>query len=217
LGIQTAGDLAAAEPGALEDRFGYRGRELHDRARGVDDREVTPTGRPKSLSRESAFAEATDDEAEKREIVTALAADVAERARSRGAMYRTIGIKVVVPPYDVNTRAQSLSGPVDDPELVREVAVDLLSEFDDEAARKVGVRVSNLSFADADQSSLDGWEGAADGETESPPSDARAAESSATESADDATADGTDDARRHGSENARGTGSDGQVSLGDFD
>ncbi|SFR46084.1 DNA polymerase IV (DinB-like DNA polymerase) [Halogeometricum rufum] len=217
MGIQTAGDLAAADPGELEDRFGSRGRELHDRARGVDDREVTPTGRPKSLSRESAFAEATEDEAEKREIVTALAADVAERARSRGAMYRTIGIKVVVPPYDVNTRAQSLSGPVDDPELVREVAVDLLEEFDDEAARKVGVRVSNLSFADADQSSLDGWEGAADGETESPPSDARAAESSATESADDATADGTDDARRHGSENARGTGSDGQVSLGDFD
>jgi DNA polymerase IV (DinB-like DNA polymerase) len=217
MGIQTAGDLAAADPGALEDRFGSRGRELHDRARGVDDREVTPTGRPKSLSRESAFAEATEDEAEKREIVTALAADVAERARSRGAMYRTIGIKVVVPPYDVNTRAQSLSGPVDDPELVREVAVDLLEEFDDEAARKVGVRVSNLSFADADQSSLDGWEGAADGETESPPSDARAAESSATESADDATTDGTDDARRHGSENARGAGSDGQVSLGDFD
>jgi DNA polymerase IV (DinB-like DNA polymerase) len=195
MGIQTAGDLAAADPGQLEDRFGSRGRELHDRARGDDDREVTPTGRPKSLSRESAFAEATEDEAEKREIVTALAADVAERARSRGAMYRTIGIKVVVPPYDVNTRAQSLSGPVDDPELVREVAVDLLSEFDDEAARKVGVRVSNLSFADADQSSLDGW-GSPD---------------------DDATADRTDEARRRGSGDARGTGSDGQVSLGDFD
>ncbi|SFR43148.1 DNA polymerase IV [Halogeometricum limi] len=160
MGIETAGDLAVADPAALEDRFGSRGRELHERARGNDDREVTPTGRPKSLSRESAFADATDDHEEKSQVVAALAADVAERARSRGAMYRTIGIKVVVPPYEVNTRARSLSGPVDDPELVREVALDLLSEFESDAARKVGVRVSNLSFADTDQSRLDGWEGA---------------------------------------------------------
>ena len=53
MGIETAGDLAAADPAALEARFGSRGREFHDRANGRDDREVTPTGRPKSLSRES--------------------------------------------------------------------------------------------------------------------------------------------------------------------
>ncbi|MDS0298629.1 DNA polymerase IV [Halogeometricum sp. S1BR25-6] len=199
MGIETAGDLAAADPDRLEARFGSRGRELHDRARGVDDREVTPTGRPKSLSRESAFAEATDDADEKADVVTGLAADVADRARRRGAMYRTIGIKVVVPPYDVNTRARSLSGPVDDPDLVREVALDLLAEFDGDAARKVGVRVSNLSFADADQSRLDGWEG----------SDATVS----TDEADEAPA-GAESAESDGE---RGDATDGQVSLGDFD
>jgi len=160
MGVETAGDLAEADPTALRDAFGSRGPELHDRARGIDDREVTPTGRPKSLSRESAFSEATDDDERKRETVTALAADVAARARNRGATYRTIGIKVVVPPYDVNTRERSLPGPVDDPALVEEVALELLAEFEDDDARKVGVRVSNLSFADGEQSQLDGWEGA---------------------------------------------------------
>ncbi|WP_129116760.1 DNA polymerase IV [Halegenticoccus tardaugens] len=157
MGIETAGDLASADPAELRSRFGERGRELYDRARGADDREVTPTGRPKSLSRESAFTEATADAERKREKVRALAADVAERARTRDALYRTIGVKVVTPPFDVHTRARSLSGPVDDPELVERVALDLLSEFDDETVRKLGVRVSKLSFDAADQSRLDGW------------------------------------------------------------
>lgn len=160
MGIETAGDLASADPRTLQDRFGDRGVELHDRARGVDDREITPRGRPKSLSRESAFPEATTDPEAKREKVRALAAAVAERARSKDALYRTIGIKVVTTPYDVNTRADSLSGPVDDPELVEEVALSLLTEFADSEVRKLGVRVSKLSFAAGEQASLDGFESA---------------------------------------------------------
>ena len=170
LGIDTAGDLAAADPTDLVDRFGERGRELYARARGDDDREVTPTGRPKSLSRESAFTEATEETEAKRERVSALAADVAARARSRDAMYQTVGIKVVTPPFDVNTRATSLSGPVDEPDLVESIALDLLSEFDDDPVRKLGVRVSKLSFGAQEQARLDGFdaapaaEGAGDGD-----------------------------------------------------
>ena len=160
LGIETAGDLAAADPTVLVDRFGERGRELVARARGDDDREVTPTGRPKSLSRESAFTETTEEPAAKRERVSALAADVAARARSRDAMYQTVGIKVVTPPFDVTTRASSLSGPVDDPNLVESIALELLDEFADAPVRKLGVRVSNLSFAAGEQVRLDGFDAA---------------------------------------------------------
>ncbi len=171
MGIETAGDLAATDPATLRDRFGDRGQELYDRARGDDDREVTPRGRPKSLSRESSFSAATSDEDAKREKIRHLAAAVAERARSKGALYRTIGIKVVTTPYDVNTRAESLSGPVDKPELVEEVALSLAEEFEGVDVRKLGVRVSKLSFAAADQSNLDGFEGdgtaASDGTTSS--------------------------------------------------
>jgi len=197
--IETAGDLAAADPGDLQSAFGTRGRELYDRARGRDDREVTPTGRPKSLNREKAFTEATDDGERKREQVRALAADVADRARSRGALYRTIGIKVVTPPYDVHTRERSLPGPIDDPDLVREVALDLLDEFADDRVRKLGVRVSNLSFSTADQARLDGWDGAAaDG-----PADG------------DATGEAGSAARGDAATDSRGA--DGQAALSDFD
>ena len=162
MGIETTGELADADPAELEDRFGKRGRELYARARGEDDRAVTPTGRPKSLSRESAFAEPVREVEPKRETARALAADVADRARSREALYRTIGIKVVEPPFEVNTRAESLSGPVDNPELVEEIALELLEEFHGDRVRKLGVRVSNLSFEAGDQATLGGFEGSKD-------------------------------------------------------
>ncbi|MFC6865017.1 DNA polymerase IV [Halomicroarcula sp. GCM10025817] len=159
LGVETAGDLAAADPETLERRFGERGREIRRFARGEDERRVTPRGNPKSLSRESAFTDATDATETVRRRVRTLAEAVADRAARKAAQYQTIGIKVVEPPYDVNTRARSLPGPVEDPELVESVALDLLSEFDDVAVRKVGVRVSNLDFAAGEQASLDGFDG----------------------------------------------------------
>jgi len=155
--IDTAGDVAAADPAFLGTLLGDRGRTLSRRARGKDDRAVTPRGLPKSLSRESAL-QTTDDDERKRETVRELATDVASRARDRGCLYRTIGIKAVRPPFDVNTRERSLPGPVDDPALVESVSIELLREFDGDRVRKLGVRVSNLEFTDADQSTLAGFE-----------------------------------------------------------
>ncbi|MEF8799418.1 MAG: DNA polymerase IV [Halolamina sp.] len=203
LGIETAGALAAADRAMLRDRFGDRGRELHERANGTDGREVTPRGRPKSLSRESSFSSATDDDAAKREKLRHLAAAVAERARTKGVLYRTIGIKAVTPPYDVNTRAESLSGPVDEPELVEEVALSLAAEFEGEPVRKLGVRVSNLSFTDGEQSNLDGFEAAADVDS--------AREESGV---DELPADGTDTTEPAPAEPDDRSG---QFSLGEFD
>ncbi|MFB6137844.1 MAG: DNA polymerase IV [Halobacteriaceae archaeon] len=163
MGIETVGDVAAADPATLVDRFGEHGRELHRRARGEDPRPVEPRDDPKSLSRESSFGEAVEATGPKRERVRELAADVARRAEREGALYRTVGIKVVTPPFDVNTRAESLPGHVRDADLVESVALDLLGEFAAEPVRKLGVRVQGLSFADAEQSDLGGWAGEGEG------------------------------------------------------
>ena len=241
LGIDTVGDLAAADPETLIDALGERGRELYDRARGDDDREVTPTGRPKSLSRESSLAP-TDEVEPTRETVRALAADVARRARERGCLYRTVGIKVVEPPYDVNTRARSLPGPVDDPDVVESVALDLLAEFADARVRKLGVRVSKLDFGESDQSTLAGFDGATgdadptgdDGATVVVPESRTAAGSETPETIDDwldraTDADGAVEDRERVTEDREGAAEDrdagdaddggsrdGQASLGEW-
>jgi len=215
LGIETAGDLADADPHELESRFGERGRELYDRARGADDRAVTPTGDPKSLSRESAFAEAVEAADRKRDQLRALAEAVADRAERQGAQYRTIGVKAVTPPYDINTRERSLPGPVEDADLVEDIALDLFEEFEDDPVRKVGVRVSNLSFAGGEQSRLTGWdapEGATDGGADDASTDADVTDGedvSDNVEADDA---GSNDAERE----AGDSDVSGQASLADF-
>ena len=216
-GIETAGDLAAADPDTLAP-FGERGREIRAFARGDDTRPVTPVGRPKSLSRESAFTEATANTEAKRERVATLAAAVADRAEREDALYRTIGIKVVTPPFDVNTRARSLSGPVADADLVGDVALSLLEEFHEADVRKLGVRVSNLAFAAGKQSDLDGWEasapvgdrtdGRADGGTD--PTDGTGSRG-ATEPAERANEEPDPD------ESAGAGSSQGQRTLGEFD
>ncbi|MEF8813008.1 MAG: DNA polymerase IV [Halovenus sp.] len=160
LSITTAGDLAAADPAELVDRFGERGRQIYRFARGEDDRDVEPRGEPKSFSRESALEEATADRTRKRDCLRRLAEAVAERAERNGVLYRTIGIKVVLPPFDIRTRSRSLPGPVSDPSLVEEVALDLLGEFADDRVRKLGVRLSKLSFGSEEQPSLAAFEGA---------------------------------------------------------
>ena len=220
--IETAGDVAEADPETLTEFLGDRGRTLYRRARGKDDRAVTPRGLPKSLSRESSLPTTADDSA-KRETVRALAADVAERAQHRGCLYRTIGIKVVCPPFDVNTRERSLPGPVDDPDLVERVALELLAEFDDDEARKLGVRVSNLDFADADQSTLTGFDAGdkttTPGETGDSPVDTDphprlAADADPRETLTDWLADDTETDEPDGCDTA--TPPDGQASLGEW-
>lgn len=155
--IETAGDLADADSNRLSNEFGERGREIHAHAQGKDDREVEPVGKPKSLSNESAFTEPTKDISKIQERLVTLAEEVTTRATSRGILYKTIGIKVVTPPFDVHTRSWSLSGPVDDAALAESVTLDLIEEFEDQTVRKLGVRVSNLSFVDGEQASLDTW------------------------------------------------------------
>jgi DNA polymerase IV (DinB-like DNA polymerase) len=196
MGVETAGDLAAADRDALVDRFGERGREIHAHARGRDDRAVEPVGKPKSLSSESAFTEATDDEERIGERLRTLAEEVTDRCESRDVLYKTIGIKVVQPPFDVNTRERSLSGPISDSQLVQRVVADLAEEFAGDRVRKLGVRVSNLSFAAATQAGLDDWSGSDSGAVDP--------EEGETDDGGDAHVDGLDDPR-------------GQTSIHDFD
>ncbi len=161
-GIETIGDFAAQDPSWIVERYGERGRDLYRRARGVDAQSVTPRGDPKSLSRESSIDGSELSADEVRDVLRELARAVAARAERKGATYRTIGIKVVTPPFDVNTRERSLSGPVADADLVVDTAFDLLEEFEDATVRKLGVRVSNLSFVDGNQADLGSWAGRGD-------------------------------------------------------
>lgn len=157
MGVETTGDVAAVDTAVLEEKFGERGKELSVRARGEDTRVVEPMGLPKSISKESSLPTTTEMEV-KREVIKQLSTQVAQRVEEKECLFQTVGIKVVEPPFEINTRAKSFSGPIADTGMIREYALQLLEEFTDEEVRKLGVRVSKLSFTNADQKSLTDWE-----------------------------------------------------------
>lgn len=157
-GIETAGDLAKTDQDWLEDRFGKRGGRIYRYATGKDHREVTPTDPPKSFLRDSALTDPTSNLEKKRSLARTLSEEVANRAEENGAMYKTIRIKVVTPPFDINRRSRSLSGHINDSNVVEQVALELLEEFRDTRVRKLGVSVSNLTYSgQQQQSGLEEW------------------------------------------------------------
>lgn len=155
-GIETAGDLSALSTQEVIERFNENTTTLHDRVRGIDPREVTPTGLPKSISKEKSIKKTTSVPV-KEAVIETLSEQVNERAISKGARYRTVGIKVVETPFNRKTREQSLVGPIRDVDLLKKVAQDLLAEFSKAEVRKLGVRVSNLDFLDAEQTRISDW------------------------------------------------------------
>jgi DNA polymerase-4 len=145
-GITTLGDLARAPEELLGDRFGSRlGPYLRRLARFEDDRELETAHTAKSESRETTFdldlhgVEALAGPL--RRLTEELCRTLAEHDR-RG---RTIGIKVRYDDFSIVTRARSLAAPVNDPETVWEVALDLLRRLEPpRPVRLIGVRVAGL-------------------------------------------------------------------------
>lgn len=157
IGIETAGDLATADPERLEAQFGSRGKTVHQRARGHDPRPVTPPDDPKSISKETSFQAPITERTQKRQTVRTLTDQVTDRAAEQGALYRTVQLKVIEPPYEVHTRAQTLSGPIGQPDVVERIALRLLEEFDTTPVRKLGVTVGGLTLTETDQATLQAW------------------------------------------------------------
>lgn len=158
MGIETGDDIATTDPSVLHDALGAQGVEAHQRARGHDPRDVTEPENAKSISNESSLGDGTTSESVKQNVVDELLSKVHERVVEKDVLYRTVGVKVVEPPFEVHTRERSLNGPVKDYDLLESIVKSLLEEFSDVKARKLGVRVSNLSFTETTQPSLDKWE-----------------------------------------------------------
>jgi DNA polymerase-4 len=150
LGIQTVGELAAADPAWLIANFGQSfGAWLHEASHGRDDRPVVTHSEPVSISRETTFERdlhAKHDRAELGRIFTALCEQVAVDLQRKGYCARTIGIKLRFEGFRTVTRDLTLDLPVQDAASIRHAAGDCLKRVDlSQRLRLLGVRVSGLS------------------------------------------------------------------------
>jgi DNA polymerase-4 len=148
-GIDTIGALAQLDDAALRTLIpGSLGRQLHDRARGIDPRDLELELEPVSVSAEDTFARDLADRERLHDEVRRLAELVSQRLLNAGLSGRTVTAKLRYADFSIRTRSTTLPAAVDEASLIGDVACGLLDRgLRDRpgALRLVGVGVSGLS------------------------------------------------------------------------
>ncbi len=152
LGLETVGDIAAADPRWLIEQFGDSyGAWLHNASHGRDHRAVVTHSEPVSVSRETTFERDLSARHDKAllgqmmdELCERLAGDLA-RKRYAG---KTVGIKLRFEGFVTVTRDQTLKIPVTSAADIRHaVGLCLKRVKFDKRLRLMGVRIGNLVHA----------------------------------------------------------------------
>ncbi|MFG6440315.1 DNA polymerase Y family protein [Roseateles sp. LKC17W] len=152
LGLETVGDIAAADPRWLIEQFGDSyGAWLHNASHGRDHRAVVTHSEPVSVSRETTFERdlsARHDKALLGQIMDELCERLAgDLARKRYAG-KTVGIKLRFEGFVTVTRDQTLKIPVTSAADIRQaVGLCLKRVKFDKRLRLMGVRIGNLVHA----------------------------------------------------------------------
>ena len=146
LDIHTIGDIAATPAATLQYHFGKNGADLHQRAHGIDNRNVETSHETKSISQETTFAVDVRDDAQLRRTVHEQAAQVARRLRRERLAGTTVKLKLRWSDFTTLTRQTTLDHLTDDADEIARLAEHLLTTHrpPGRAVRLIGVGVSGL-------------------------------------------------------------------------
>jgi DNA polymerase-4 len=147
IGVSTVRELATAEESVLAGALGPNlGRELRERANGVDRRPLETDRVRKSESRETTFDADVTDRAVLVETIESLTDSLCRGLRGEGHRGRTVTLKVRLSPFRTHTRSRTLAEATNDPAQVGAVTTELLDRFGPPGpVRLIGVGVSGLT------------------------------------------------------------------------
>ena len=167
LGLTTVGMLQDVPFPLLAAAFGTGAYGLRQLALG---RSFSPVRSdrplPKSISRDTTFADDTNDQELLRATLLALADSAVAELRANGLAARTVALKVRFNTFHTVGRRRTLARPVSATRPVHEAAVALLDELDVGArwVRLVGVSLGNFAHGAFQLTLDDGWREIALGE-----------------------------------------------------
>jgi len=157
LGFRTIRDLRVQPVETLVQRFGKWGEHIHRLANGLDQREVVPDARAKSISAENTFAEDISDEDALLANLMQLTEQVAARCRHHGFEAKTVNLKIRYHDFRTITRSKTLAVPSNQTEQIWQTAKQLLlqqSRTQADPVRLLGVGVSGFRGETVQQGDL---------------------------------------------------------------
>ena len=148
-GLRTVGDLAAASPRDLADRFGVHGLRLSELSRGQDHRAVDPEQERKGISAEVTFDEDIAARASLEDRLWPLCERVARHARQDLIAGRVVTLKLKTADFRLLTRRRTLPAPTQTARTLFSVGRELLkAEAQGLSFRLIGIGISDLVDAE---------------------------------------------------------------------
>lgn len=146
LGVRTVADLEQRPLAFLEEHFGRFGRYLHDIARGIDERPVTPWRERLSYGAEETFASDIVKQGPLLDFLRDCARSVFSELHEEGKLARTVTLKIKYADFQLITRRCTREDFLSSPEEVYRAACALLerTEAGTRPVRLAGIALSNF-------------------------------------------------------------------------
>ena len=155
IGIYTIKDLIELPEDFLIDLFGKSGREIFNRIRGIDHREVDTFRERKSLGTETTLERGTWGKEELISYLKEFSNEISKALMFKKLHGRTISLKIKYSDFTVHSRSRTLSNHTNSQVDIFNTAIGLLDEISlDEEIRLIGLSVSNLITMNLKQLSL---------------------------------------------------------------
>lgn len=158
LGISTVLDLADYDQQKLQGIFGKAmGIYFHNAALGIDSEAVEERSRIESFSRIATLKHDSRDINFIMETAERLCIELQQAVIRESMNFKTVGIVIILKDLSIHTRSKTLENPTNNPETLNKNAKELFEKFFIETegeARRVGVKVSNLSKEQTNQKKL---------------------------------------------------------------
>ncbi|MFE0651765.1 hypothetical protein ACFVZH_24565 [Streptomyces sp. NPDC059534] len=150
-GLDSVGRVADAPLAVLQRLVGAKtGRELWERARGIDRTPVVPNAAARSAAAERAFPHDETDRAEHRRALLSLATELGARLRTEGQACRSLAVTVRYADRTTTTRSRALPEPTAHSAALTTLAYAVHDSLGLQRARVRGIALRAEGLTDAE-------------------------------------------------------------------
>lgn len=155
IGVFNIRQLYALSENLLIEFFGKAGREIYEKIRGIDNREVQVTRERKSIGKETTLRIDTDDKEELKPYIKAFSESISDMMVAQDLIARSVTIKIKTASFSNHTRSKTLNHYIFSSTDIYNAAFDILVELElKEKIRLIGLSVSNLKENNIKQISM---------------------------------------------------------------